>query len=420
MTRYCELDGVCYLPLGGRLPEGAKPSGLFSPLVLLVDRDPAVSRGIFAIRDPRELDEAEGPELLRPVGASAPSAAPLSGTLDPEAAALILRDGACVLNTAFGRSFAMLRRFLAARRDGLRVNVAGLGDVGGTVLTGLVLLGTQLSEIGVFDFYEPLMHRYELELNQVLPTAEGRTMPCVIPRSENELFDCDAFLFTASKSVPPVGSEVRDVRMAQYAANRALLRPYARAARDTGFAGLFCQISDPVDQLARYVFLESNRDEAGRFDWNGLLPEQVQGFGLGVMEARARFLARRRGEDFTRGAVYGPHGQDLIAANDPEGGYDDARSRELSRETAAANLEVRELGFKPYIAPGLSSAAISVLRALGGEWHDGAVPLGGAYFGCQSRLTRLGMELRRRDLHPDLFARITDVHRRLREFDCDG
>ena len=23
-----------------------------------------------------------------------------------------------------------------------------------------------------------------------------------------------------------------------------------------------------------------------------------------------------------------------------------------------------------------------------GEWHDAAVPLGGAYFGCRSRLTR--------------------------------
>ena len=38
------------------------------------------------------------------------------------------------------------------------------------------------------------------------------------------------------------------------------------------------------------------------------------------------------------------------------------------------NLRVRELGFKPYIAPGLSSAAVSILQLLRGQVHFGAVP----------------------------------------------
>ena len=63
-------------------------------------------------------------------------------------------------------------------------------------------------------------------------------------------------------------------------------------ARKTHFTGLFCQISDPVDPLACAVFRESNRNAAGEFDGCGLLPEQVQGFGLGVMEARARWCAQ--------------------------------------------------------------------------------------------------------------------------------
>ena len=41
------------------------------------------------------------------------------------------------------------------------------------------------------------------------------------------------------------------------------------------------------------------------------------------------------------------------------GEYDDAVSRRLTDLTRTANLQVRELGFKPYIAPGLSSAAVS-------------------------------------------------------------
>lgn len=412
MMNYFAKDEICFCPLGGTLPEGAeRVAGPFSPLVFLVRRDPLVSRGIFAVSEPGEIVEPEGVNLLAPPG---------DGTLEPEAEAIVREVGACALNTAFARCFDVLSSFLRPKRGGLRINVAGLGDVGGTLLTGLVLLDGPVGTLGVFDFYRPLMERYRLELNQVLPTAEGRVMPRVVPVGEDAVLDCDALLFAASKGVPPVGSAVQDVRMVQYAANRELLRVYARRARDEGFRGMFCQISDPVDQLARYVFLESNRDETGRLDFKGLLPEQVRGFGLGVMEARARFAASERGMDFSMGTVYGPHGKDLIAANDPGAGYDGVLSRQIGEAAATANLAVRELGFKPYIAPGLSSAAISVLAMLKGAEHAAAVPLDGAYFGCHSRLTRFGPRLKRMELHPELLERIRQVHKRLKEFPIDG
>lgn len=412
MMEFFAKDQICFCPLDGDPPSGAvSVPEPFSPLVFLVRRDPLVSRGIFAVSEPGEIFEPEGTGLLAP---------PPSAALEPKLAAFLRENGACVLNTAFARCFAVLRRFLAPKRGALRLNAAGLGDVGGTILTGLVLLDGPVAQLGVFDFYRPLMERYRLELNQVLPTAPGRAMPRVVPTEEDGLFDCDALLFAASKGVPPVGSAVQDVRMAQYAANRELLRAYARRARDEGFCGLFCQISDPVDQLARYVFLESNRDEKGRFDFKGLLPEQVRGFGLGVMEARARFAASERGVDWSSGTVYGPHGKDLIAANAPGGDYDDALSRQISEAASAANLAVRELGFKPYLAPGLSSAAISVLAMLRGEEHAAAVPLDGTYFGCHSRLTRFGPKIKREALHPALRERIVRVHKHLKEFPIDG
>ena len=88
----------------------------------------------------------------------------------------------------------------------------------------------------------------------------------------------------------------------------------------------------------------------------------------------------------------------------------------LTHKAETANLTVRSLGFKPYLAPGLSSAAVSVLRALRGEWHDAAVPLGGAYFGCRARLTQAGAEQRREELHPDLYQRVSESYRKLEEF----
>ena len=44
----------------------------------------------------------------------------------------------------------------------------------------------------------------------------------------------------------------------------------------------------------------------GTLDFRGLLPEQIQGYGLGVMEARAKFYARKRGLDEDRVAVFRP------------------------------------------------------------------------------------------------------------------
>lgn len=54
-------------------------------------------------------------------------------------------------------------------------------------------------------------------------------------------------------------------------------------------------VSDPVDPLAKTAWLESNKDENGILDLKELRPEQVQGFGLGVMNARAAYYAKRDG-----------------------------------------------------------------------------------------------------------------------------
>lgn len=399
--------GFCLCAMGGAFPPDAhKTDELFSPLVFLVDRDPTRSRGWFRIDTVDALFEPENCAVLLP---SERRSAP-ENLRD-----FVAKNGATVLNTAFSRAFS----FLAAekKRAGLRVTLVGLGDVGGTVLTALKLLGKELAEIRIFDPNEAQCRRYELELNQVLPPDDS-PLPRVTICPPEELFDCDLFLFTASRGVPPVGAAVQDVRMAQYRRNAEMLAHYARLARAANFPGLFCQISDPVDQLARVVFLQSNRDGTGRFDAKGLLPEQIQGFGLGVMAARAADCARREGVDFSNGRVFGPHGSGLIVANDPLD-YDAALSGHLTEQTVTANLRIRELGFKPYIAPALSSAAVSILRLVRGQVHYGAVPVGGAYFGCRSRMSEKGLCIEREPLHPQLFARIRAAHRALEEFCYD-
>ena len=400
---------ICLCAQEDLFPEDTQSvSEPFSPLVFLVRRDGLTCRGLYAVTSLAEIYEEESVRCLTPL---------VEQKCDDALAAFVRAHGATVLNTTFTAAFDVLLRYLQPKRSGFRVTLVGLGDVGGTVLTGLKLLGHEIGEVAVFDPNEAMCRRYEMELNQVLCQRDGLPMPRVSICKEDELFDCDLFVFTASRGVPAVGSAVKDVRMAQFEANRAMLDVYAKKAREAGFRGQFCQVSDPVDHLSREVFLCSNRTDEGVYDFAGLLPEQVQGFGLGVMAARAAYYAEKEGVPFAEGRVYGPHGQGLVVANCASEGYEDAISRRLTDLTRTANLQVRDLGFKPYIAPGLSSAAVSLLRLLRGEAHYGAVPLQGAYFGCTSRMTSQGLLLQRERICEELLGRLEETHRTLREFD---
>ncbi len=385
-------------------PPGSIPVPSFTaPLVILKQADPLWSRCLYSIHSLAEVDQESIQALLPPVSA-----------VESPLEAFVQKNGAAVLNTAFPNCWRLLELQQKSRPCGLRVTLVGLGDVGGAVLTGLILLGKEIGQISIYDPNQTACQRYALEMNQILP-VNGRQPPHVRVCPFDELFDCDLFLFVASSGVPLPGC-AGDVRMAQYQTNRALAGHYAKLARKAGYSGLFCQISDPVDHLCRAVFLESNRSDDGKLDFWGLLPEQIQGFGLGVMAARAAYCAEELGLPRENLRVYGPHGAGLIAANAPSADYDDALSRILSEKTRDMNLRIRNLGFKPYIAPALSSAVLSILQLVRGQVHYGAVPLGGVYFGCQSRMTRYGVELCQESLAPELQKRMQEAFQALQEF----
>jgi len=300
-----------------------------------------------------------------------------------------------------------------------RVNLLALGDVGAHLLMGLKLLGGDvISSIGICDVSDQMVRRWEFEMGQIALPWDYDALPEVEPVAAEDLFDCDVFIFVASKGIPPVGSQVKDVRMAQFEQNAAIVKHYAKMARAARFQGLWCAVSDPVDPLAKTAYLESNRDENGVWDGMGLRPEQIQGFGLGVMNARAAYYAKRDAKFagfLTHGRSFGPHGAGLVIANGVEH-YDDGLSQELTHLTVTANLQMRQLGFKPYVAPSLSSGALSILLALRGEWHCGSVFLDGIYMGCKNRFTPAGIETELLPHIPEvLFGRIRAAAEHLKE-----
>jgi len=393
------------------LPDLPFPSALEGkPELFLLRRSTAACRAVFRVTDPRQLTSfAENVSWLD------------AGRL-PECPVLPLEVETAIQNgtlTAVDLSHPRWQdalSFTKPKAGKKRVHLLAVGDVGGTLLTALKLIGGDvISTIGICDLNEKTVARWATEMGQIAWPWDYDALPAVEAVSSDRLFDCDVFIFAATKAIPPVGSEIKDVRMAQFAANRPLVENFARQARSVDFRGLFMVLSDPVDPLCKAAWLASNHDAEGNWDGLGLLPEQVQGFGLGVMNARAAYFAKQdpRFTSFlTEGRSFGPHGRGLVIANSVEN-YDDALSRELTELVETANLRIRDLGFKPYVAPAVSSGAMQLILTLRGDWHCSSVCLGGTWFGVRNRYTPYGVETESLSLPDKLFARLQETEKSL-------
>lgn len=373
-------------------------------------RPPLAGRDTFPVTDPAQLTEREGVASL--------CAAPGPEGLPRELTNAIRAGRVRAVNLAHPRFEELMAPL--PRPEKVRVNLLALGDVGSTLLMGLRLMGGDvISSIGICDLREGVAQRWEFELNQIQLPGPYDALPPVEIVSPEQLFDGDVFLFCASRFVPDTAVKTGDVRMAQYQLNRELAALYAQKARQARYRGLFCVVSDPVDPLCRAVLTESNRAPSGEMDYQGLFSHQVRGFGLGVMNARAAYYARqdpRFASFLTDGRTFGPHGEDLVVANSIDR-YNDALSRQLTEQAVRANLRMRELGFKPYVAPALSSGALSLLLCLRGQWHCSSTYLDGVFMGARNRVLPTGTELERLPLPRQLQDRLQTTMDRLRAID---
>ena len=380
-----------------------------APALFLTGRDPREGRSSWRLTDSRQ---ASSPEDIRWLDSRR-----LEGPALPREAEEALGAGPVQAVNIRHPKWREAAGFCVPRPGKKRVHLLAVGDVGGTLLTALKLLGRDcVSSIGIRDLNENTVARWTAEMGQIAWPWDYGALPEAEPVSAEDLFRCDVFLFAATRSVPAVGSQVQDVRMAQLEANRAIVESYARQARRDGFRGLFIVLSDPVDPLCRAAWLASNRDEGGNWDGLGLLAEQIQGFGLGVMNARAAYFAKqdpRFSSFLTEGRTFGPHGRGLVAANSIAH-YNGALSQELTELALEANLRIRDLGFKPYVAPAVSSGAMQLLLTLSGQWHCGSIPLGGVWFGVRNRFTPWGLEIETLTLPDSLYARLLETEEILR------
>lgn len=408
---YYQENNRTYAALSQDLPlQKAQEPCADQPVTFLFDAPPENRRSAFCVTDPKQLSAPESVAWLDP--------ARIKGEdmqIPAEILSLIEQRTLRAVNIRHPRwrEAVDLLTFKPKRN---RVHLLAVGDVGGTLLTGLKLLGGDCIEtIGICDLNPSTVARWTAEMSQIVWPWDYDALPNVEAVDMGHLFDCDIFIFAATKAIPAVGSAVKDVRMAQFDANRAIVEHYAKLARSASFKGLFIVLSDPVDPLCKAAYLSSNQGENGAWDGQGLLAEQVQGFGLGVMNARAAALAKQeeRFRSFlTEGRSFGPHGEGLVIANSL-GAYDDVISQELTELVKTANLRIREIGFKPYVAPALSSGALQLLLTLRGQWHCGSVCLGGVWFGCRNRFTSVGIETEGLALPDALYERLLETQQTL-------
>lgn len=255
-----------------------------------------------------------------------------------------------------------------------KLGVIGQGDVGITMVLGLMLYGKdQFEKLYLYDPSEANRNRLSHELSQIRSLVSN--FPQVEFVTPDELTQADMILFVASVSVPKVGESVSDARLIQFGSNWKLLKGYAERFLELGFGGFFGVVSDPVDYLATNLVRKLQVD-----------PRRVMGFGQGVMAARAAYY----GGDTVR--MFGPHGKGLFVANSASE-FNLDESLRLSDLTLKENLLIREFGFKPYLAPALSSAAIAITDMLAGHKHYSSQYIGQVFWGEQYQFTSEGLLL---------------------------
>lgn len=254
--------------------------------------------------------------------------------------------------------------------------IYGLGNVGGTILIALRMLlsSKDISHIGIYDKNKSLMDRYELEINQIHPPSQSSMVTVKPVEKADDISAFDIILFSAASNIPPLNTDRGNVRDVQFAPNRKILDEFIEHINVSNHKGTIIIVSDPVDILCTYLYRKT-----------GLLASQITGMGLGVMAARANYLLEKQGYNdfYKKGQIFGPHNEGVIAVpdkNNPEL----SSIKALSMEIENLNFHVREKGFYPYIAPGISSVAYNLHHALAGREVLSCTYIDGIYWGFKT------------------------------------
>lgn len=280
------------------------------------------------------------------------------------------------LNKLQGSGKLMLEPVVNHARENLKLCVIGSGDVARTMILGLLLTASdgQIQEINILGPDETEIKRLIHEFSQVYRLNRPVISIISDPLKKRQ---ADAIIFCASASVPPISVTSGDVRLVQFQKNSKILGSVV----DPNYKGLYLIVSDPVDLLCDYLV---NKHKVSHLS--------VIGFGQGVMKARAVYHGSQRAE------IFGPHGENLLVINDLHN-YSQEESLCIQEACIHDNLVLRKLGYKPYIAPAISSAAFSILDFFLGNWHYATYCRNDIFFGGKFKNIEQGLYINKIEDH---------------------
>ena len=184
------------------------------PELFLLKRELGISRCAWRVTDARQL--TAGSETVAWLDPSRMGEMPET---DAFVCAAIQAGTLTAIDLSNPKWHDALTYFTPAPRK-KRVNLLAVGDVGSTLLTALKLLGGDVIEtIGICDLNDKTVERWTTEMGQIGWPWDYQNMPEVVAVDMDHLFECDVFIFAATKAIPAVGSGIKDVRMAQLEAN---------------------------------------------------------------------------------------------------------------------------------------------------------------------------------------------------------
>lgn len=180
---------------------------------------------------------------------------------------------------------------------GSKISIIGAGSVGATLAFNLALKGS-VTEIALID-----SNREKAEA-EVLDIKQGASMgrPVNIEATEYDACrDSDIVIVTAGARQHP-----GETRMDLLTRNVSIMKSVTRSVMETGFAGVFLIITNPVDVLTWVIFAES-----------GLPASRVIGSGTTLDSSRLReYVARhcRVNPQNIHGYILGEHGDTSFPA----------------------------------------------------------------------------------------------------------
>ncbi|KKQ52510.1 hypothetical protein A2865_03620 [Candidatus Woesebacteria bacterium RIFCSPHIGHO2_01_FULL_39_17] len=212
------------------------------------------------------------------------------------------------IHVVLGNRQNILRWLTAYSRLCSTNNISSLGILGfgtiGSSLVASVLEKTWLKGLSIYSTKLKELKGVKMDIESARPNISIK-----IANTSKDLFSySDIVVISFNVNNPQNIITKYGERMRKLYSHLEVIWNLSRDLRLINFKGIIFIVTNPVDILSTAIYYFTNLDEEGKYDWRGLLSNQVFGVGLGLDYKRLKTLTQKNYE------VVGEHGENLILA----------------------------------------------------------------------------------------------------------